>query len=963
MTITNILQFVASTLLPVVVTLALHYAEQRFDLANRNHYLWQGIVGVAFGLVAIIGTEFGIVTHDATMNVRDAAPIVAGLVFGAPSGVVAGLIGGVERWFAALWGRGMFTRFACSLATILAGVYAAALRIKMFDDKRPSWTFGMAIGIVAEVVHLSLIFATNLDNVTDAYNVVRACAVPMIVANGVAVWLSLAAVSMASHEKVSLKGEDHELTDTIQAGMLGAIIFAFVITTAFSSVLQANLAESSTRSLLSLNIDDVMEDISDASDANILARARRAARQVPTVKSANHDQLVELMSVLDVSEINIVNETGCITVSTDNHLVNYNMRKGAQSREFLVLLEGSQEDYVQDYQERSFGDETWRKYAAVAIEGGFIQVGYDASQFQRELESQVSMSTLNRHVGEDGFIFVIDQDENVEGEMKELLGDEAVNVTTSYKTLRNAIDTHSKGELFEVSFYGERYYAMYDEVEGYGIIALLPLSEADFSRNVAVLVGTFMEVMVFALLFASIYFLIKDRVVNELRRVNGRLSEITHGNLDARVDVRSNVEFADLSDDINQTVDTLKHYIAEAAARIDSELEYARSIQLAALPSVFPAYPKRSDFEIFASMNAAKEVGGDFYDFYLLDEDHLAFLVADVSGKGIPGAMFMMRAKTVLRSFMETGISVAHVFSNANDQLCEGNDANMFVTAWMGVIDLTTGHVISANAGHNPPCILHASQGGGFEYLTLKRNLILGCMEGIRYRYDELDLAPGDVLFLYTDGIVEANDPDEVLFGEERLLKSLNAHTTDDMESLCEAVAADVNAFANGMPQFDDMTMLALRYIGKETSPEEVSAEEGVSITVEADVKNVARVTEFLEQQLEAMDCPMRTVIEIDVATDEVLANICNYAYRDMGIKGTATVRLHRLDGESGVRITFEDMGVAFNPLDAPEPDTTADLEHRGIGGLGIFIVRKSMDEVTYERRGDTNVLSIVKHF
>jgi len=261
-------------------------------------------------------------------------------------------------------------------------------------------------------------------------------------------------------------------------------------------------------------------------------------------------------------------------------------------------------------------------------------------------------------------------------------------------------------------------------------------------------------------------------------------------------------------------VDTLKKYIADAEARIDAELAFAKAIQHSALPSVFPPYPNHREFEIHATMHTAKEVGGDFYDFYFIDEENLAFLIADVSGKGIPAAMFMMQSKTILKSLAESGMSVEQVFTHANEKLCEGNDANMFVTAWMGVLNTRTGKVLFSNAGHNPPLVKHAD--GSFEYLKSRAGFILAGMEGIRYRKNELQLDPGDVIYLYTDGVTEATDLDNQLYGEERLQAVLEKHKNETPQLICDLVKTDVDTFVGEAPQFDDITMLTLRYNGTE---------------------------------------------------------------------------------------------------------------------------------------------------
>lgn len=227
-----------------------------------------------------------------------------------------------------------------------------------------------------------------------------------------------------------------------------------------------------------------------------------------------------------------------------------------------------------------------------------------------------------------------------------------------------------------------------------------------------------MEFVVFGMLFIVVYFLIKKLIVDNMVKINRSLAKITNGNLDTVVDVRTNEEFASLSDDINSTVLTLKRYIAEAAARIDKELEFAKAIQHSAIPMVFPPYSAHGEFDIYATMDTAKEVGGDFYDFYFVGESKLGFLIADVSGKGIPAAMFMMTAKTLIKGYAESGKSVDEVFTIANAKLCESNEAGMFVTAWMGILDITTGLLEFANAGHNPPLVRHVD--GTFEYLKSK---------------------------------------------------------------------------------------------------------------------------------------------------------------------------------------------------------------------------------------------------
>ena len=271
----------------------------------------------------------------------------------------------------------------------------------------------------------------------------------------------------------------------------------------------------------------------------------------------------------------------------------------------------------------------------------------------------------------------------------------------------------------------------------------------------------------------------------------------------------------------NEAIDAkeLAAELARQEARIEADLEIAQSIQSSALPSVFPPFSERKEFELFASMHAAKEVGGDFYDYYMLDENTLGFLIADVSGKSIPGAMFMMTSKTVIKSLAESGMPVDEVFMEANEKLCEGNDAEMFLTAWMGYLDLKTGLVKVANAGHNPPVLI---RDGKAEYVILKPGLMLAGMDGMMYKEQEVQLQKGDILYLYTDGVTEAMDAEENLYGEDRLLEILsfgNDYPAPSGENgiagaVCEVVSADIERFVQGAEQSDDITMLCVRYLG-----------------------------------------------------------------------------------------------------------------------------------------------------
>lgn len=922
--------------LPIVAAVILFLLDRYTPFKKLPYVLKQIIFGIVFGLLAVVGTEWGIPMNGAMVNCRDAAVLTGGLLFGAPAGIIAGIIGGVERWIAVAWGVGSYTRLACSASTIIAGFYSAALRKFMFDNKKPVWTLSLAIGVVMEVFHLTMVFITNINDATNAMAVVKACSVPMIIANGLSVMLATMFVTAVSREKIIKHTDTVHISQTIQKWLLICVLIAFFATTAFMYLLQTGISTTQSDKLLELTISDITADIETASDdylSNITEKIKYDYIGKQNINS--------IMIEYDVAEISVISDDAVITDSTNPNYIGFDMSSGEQSRDFMEKVKNSGL-YVQKYQPITYDESVYMKYAGVLIDNGCIQVGYDATRFQKDVDATVKGKAENRHVGKTGFLIITDVNGKIVSAPKALSG---VTLKDYGITVDQSITEQNKS--FSLTVNDAKYACMYSNTEGYEIIAFLPDEEVFELRNIALYVNTFMEVLVFAVMFAMIFFLIKRVVVSKMQKINRSLAEITGGNLNETVNVRTNEEFATLSDDINMTVSTLKHYIDEAAARIDKELEFAKSIQSSALPSVFPAFPQRKDFDIHATMHTAKEVGGDFYDFYITDGNILNFLIADVSGKGIPAAMFMMRAKTQLKSLTESGLSMDEVFTRGNSGLCEGNDAGMFVTAWQGGLNLETGLVSFANAGHNPPLVKHKD--GSFEYLKSRAGLVLAGMEGLKYKKQELNLSAGDIIFLYTDGVTEATDSQNKLYGEDRLLSAINSKEFDSMKELCEYIKADVDAFVGDAPQFDDITMVALKYNGdmKKTIKFE-----------EASIENIPAVTEFVEDELNKLECPMKAIIQINVAIDEIYSNIVKFAYGKG--KGPATVTVDEVSSDS-VSIIFTDNGQPYNPLTREDPDITLSAEERSVGGLGIYMVKKTMDNLEYRYENDQNILTITK--
>ena len=271
--------------------------------------------------------------------------------------------------------------------------------------------------------------------------------------------------------------------------------------------------------------------------------------------------------------------------------------------------------------------------------------------------------------------------------------------------------------------------------------------------------------------------------------------------------------FADLSHRNKEHTEELVKVTAEKE-RIGAELSLANDIQAAMIPHIFPAFPERNEFDLYAGMEPAKEVGGDFYDYFLIDEDHLGFLIADVSGKGVPAALFMMASKIILQSVAMLGGSPGEILTKTNEALCSNNEAEMFVTVWLGILELSTGKLTAANAGHEYPVL--KTPEGGFEIYKDKHGFVLGGMAGMRYQEYEVQMEPGSKLFLYTDGVPEATNKEETLFGMDRMVEALNLAPDADPETILINVRAAVDGFVKDAEQFDDLTMLCVEYKGKE---------------------------------------------------------------------------------------------------------------------------------------------------
>ena len=338
------------------------------------------------------------------------------------------------------------------------------------------------------------------------------------------------------------------------------------------------------------------------------------------------------------------------------------------------------------------------------------------------------------------------------------------------------------------------------------------------ARHSRLTVTVLLIVLMALLLAASL--ILGRRIVRPLNRMTEKIASLREDDPEFKMEdaYRTGDEiqvlaesFADLSHRTTLYVDEVRRITAEKE-RIGTELHMANQIQESMLPSIFPAFPDRPEFDIYATMEPARDVGGDFYDFFLIDEDHLCMVIADVSGKGVPAALFMMITKIIVQSCAMLGRSAGEILTKTNEALCSNNRMEMFVTAWLGILEISTGRLTAANAGHEYPAL--ARKGGAFETLRDTHGFVIGGMDSVKYREYQVDLKAGDRIFLYTDGVTEATDAREELFGRERMLAALNARTGGTPQDVLHRVREAVRDFVKDADQFDDMTMLCMEYKG-----------------------------------------------------------------------------------------------------------------------------------------------------
>ena len=430
--------------------------------------------------------------------------------------------------------------------------------------------------------------------------------------------------------------------------------------------------------------------------------------------------------------------------------------------------------------------------------------------------------------------------------------------------------------------------------------------------------------------------------------------------------VRRHDEVAQLTEAFEQMRRDLRHYIADLTAttavkeRMAGELSAAREIQMSIVPKLFPPLPNRPDIDLHAMLIPAQEVGGDLYDFVLLDDEHLYIAIGDVSGKGIPASLLMAVGKTLMKSTVQTVRTPDRALAQVNNELAEDNESCMFITMFCGILNLKTGDFIYANAGHNPPLLVRL--GGGIEALDERPSPALGACLGASYQNHSRRLKPGDLLVLYTDGVTEAMSPANEMFGDDGLLDFVRREGSQDAKPLLDGMARAVQAHAAGAAQSDDITALAVRWratVGALAEPGgEVSRPPDAILNLRNSLEEFPLLVTWIEEQGNVLELPPMFVTTLNLALEEWVVNVIQYGYTDAH-EHRIELRLWR--DVDQVRVVIKDDGRPFDPTAQAEADTTLSVAERPIGGLGIHFIRKTMDRFSYRREGGHNIVTLVK--
>jgi serine phosphatase RsbU (regulator of sigma subunit)/anti-sigma regulatory factor (Ser/Thr protein kinase) len=727
-------------------------------------------------------------------------------------------------------------------------------------------------------------------------------------------------------------------------------------------ILQTRHAEHFAAEMIKLKIIDTInqiertivstDELREVVEREALAKASAVSMMVELDPSLIRDRarMLAVRDDLNVNEINVSDAEGVLVLSTDPAVQGYDMKSQDQSRPFMGAVSDPKFSLAQAPQPRGL-DKAEYQYVGVARRDtpGIVQIGYYPQRMRDTLNLfKIDNLSSGLRVAEEGSVLVFQKGVVRSGANHAWIGKKLAwfGLTGEEEEFAPLCVHAADGEMLSMlAWYGD-----------YLVVGVLPLQAVYVTRNDNVKYMLAAGLFIFACLFVMISFLVDRAIIRGIYGVNASLKKITAGDLREQVNETGNPEFSALSEGINSMVAALRKQAEDERERIRYEMTLARAVQLGALPDVETVLPGRHDFSLSAAMLTAKAVGGDFYDFFPLGEDRVCLIIADVSGKGVPAALFMMTAKAHLKSGLESESDLGAALSAANAHLCRDNPEDMFVTVFAAVLHTSTGCLEWINAGHNPPYVAEGAH-SPWDRLTGRRFPALGCLEDQRYASQSLVLRSGARLFLYTDGVTEALNPAGEFYGEARLKDFLRRADSEAPapHARLALLEAELTAFMDGAEQADDITLLTLDYHRVPSAPEWEERE--FDPVGDADLPNALA---FVQEGAESAGLSPKGVMNLCLAVEELFVNIIRHAYG--AGRGPARLGLRRLPDAGGLAVRLRDRGSPFNPLETPSPDIHQAAEERSIGGLGVFMARKKVDEMFYERAGEENILTVCVH-
>lgn len=672
--------------------------------------------------------------------------------------------------------------------------------------------------------------------------------------------------------------------------LLAIICAAFAVTVLLSCLQFSRHAQERASQVMTTRLNDLrkliqqaekgMKHVETINDNSMLTRTRALAEIIrldPTVLQ-HQERLQGLCNELGAEQLAVSNEKGILIAAVPAERQGIDLSRDEQLREFIICLQSPGTELCQRPRDTT-GQSAPLQYVGVSRrdQTGIVQLGFRAPH-EKKVRSATSVDKLTEGLSDDksGHLIVFRDGTLLNEELLPYPASDLLSLPL--------------GKTSEITLGDKRYFAHAIKFDSYRLVNLLPVG--DFFQMRALRTVLLWYILLFVVLFAVVSYLLQRLVIRGISRLNESLRTISRGNLEHRVEVTDTPEFARLSSGINSMVDTIQAYGEQRQEAIRHELELARAIQTTALPSNFPAFPHRKEFDLFATCSLARVIGGDFYDFFLTDSDHLSLLVADASTGGIPAALFMMRSMSIIRGLARSATSPIELVTQTNLALCEGNSADLHMSLFYGSLEISSGKLTFINAG-TPQALLQHEE-GEYELLPMNPGISLGLQQDATYTECHLALHPGDRLFLYTDGVTRATNTDNTPFGSVRLQESLRGHAPT-VTDVIRRVRSALRDFTQQAELKKDITMLSLEYFGKLRNRKHITLTAG-----EAEQANA-----LLEKALEEVLAAPVAIADLQASVAGILALL----------PPDSTVDFLLCCDENEAEVTLSYPSPLFNPL------------------------------------------------